>query len=315
MNAMARVITLDLPRKQKLISQLRLHNEVIRFQDEPAMASLCTCLGLQFELGNPDYDRLSPFFGASSFESNPWHSEIISSHGELGVRFRRLDGVGLKLCHGDFKYLIDCSSFDEHGELSTITIFPNRVATNFRTKGFELVVVRDWILTSCLNLDGKTRVAYLFANEWEIKNNIAKTQASLMAKRQLAFSGTHDVADHLLNANSERFSFFHNLFSDAQRTFDSVFAPSTAPSRSQLILSYFIGVLLDDLAQPKWYGSRQHEFLARQALSKLPRVTNQKRRQTLALPHSFHVLVSDLRSQNADIPRLYNGFSTFLNEV
>jgi hypothetical protein len=316
MSAEPQIMEITSSVRRKLVDKVQRQSEVISFEDDPALASLCTALGLQFELGRIDYDRMSPFFGVepSSDGNNPWISEIISRDSKVGLRFRPKDGRKLEIRHPDFRYIIDPSSFDDKGELSHIVIFPGDIAATYKAKGFQLVIVRDWILTSSLNLDERTQVPYLYANQWEIENNIAATQVRLMVKNQLAFSGTHDVVDHLLGAHSSRFNVFRDLFQQVFKTYEVVFPQGQSRSWNVLVHSYLIGVLLDDLAQPKWYGSKNHEALLRMALMNIrgnqPPASDSKRAE---FPPSFHALVDCLRSKNCEAKLLSQRYSSFLS--
>lgn len=313
MNLGARVESIDLAAKRGLVRILERQNEVLRFDDNPVLASLCACLGLQFEMGYADYDRLSPFFGVDVVAGmgNPWRSEVFSTNKEFGVRFERKDGLPLQLRHRDLRFIIDGESFDPEGNLTRIVIYPARVARMFQQRGFDLVIVRDWLLSSSLNLDQRSRVAYLFANQWEIENNIGRMQSQLLANRQLAFSGTHDIADHLLGSDATAFSEFSTLFEDCLDTIDRVLSRGKQGSASQLTLSYLVGVLLDDLAQPRWYGSEKHSFVIREALRLLPETPADGREEILALPDSFHALVAGIRDGKTEIvglPFLFRSF-------
>ncbi len=311
---------LDLSAKLRLAERIRQGNPVLTFSEDPALASLCTCLALEREVGNPEFDRLSPFFGVLPPKSaeNPWNSEIFAKGDDLGIRFTRRDGKPLQVRHADFAKILAPESLGDHGELQQVVIYPNRVAVQFRARGFELVIVRDWILASALDVTGENRVSYLLTNEWEIRQNIARQQVDLMTKRQLPFFGTHDVVDHLLGADADRYDHFCDLFLEVQTILNAVFADAKAPSRRQLIVSYLIGVLLDDLAQPKWYGSSAHAHLVRSALSALQDAARPCVAvcvEPLILPPTFHSLVEALRGQSGSIAALQIRFDLLLSEL
>lgn len=303
---MAQSLKIDEAVKQRLVVKLRQHGEAIRFGDDPALASLCSCLGLQHELGQPELDRLSPFFGRMPGAGRPWRSELVASPEGFGLAISPVDGRRLEVRHEDFRWILDRESFDDNGTLSRLVIYPAKVANTFAAKGFELVIVRDWLLTSCL-VDSAERVPYLYANEWEIRNNIARTQIGLMLGRRLAFSGTHDIVDHLLGADAARFDESRALLERARNVFEA--CEWNAP---QLLLSYLIGVALDDLAQPRWYGSRDHHWLVGRALDHLPALAGGER--ALVLPASFHEMVRRLRAKGPAAP-LTIAFRYFLRDI
>lgn len=311
----ARRIEIGNETRRLLVEKLKAGPEIITYAEDPTLASLCTVLGLQFEMGKRESDRLSPFFGVEVPLSgdSPWCHEIFTQDGEFGIRFARREGGALEVRHPDFCHILDPSSFDETGLLSSVVIFPARVAKAYAAKGFELVIVRDWLLTSALCEKEEERVTYLYANEWEIQNNIAHTQASLMLQRRLAFSGTHDIADHLLGADAVRFDECRDLFLEAAQVFTHVFWKRTSATKQKLLLSYLIGVVLDDLAQPRWYGSAKHRYLAQKALDELLHITRVQDVDSFALPPSFQHLVDSLRAKEKPLFHLESGFSQFLS--
>lgn len=308
---------ISLSAKKELAQRLQSSPDVIRFEEEPKLAALCTGLGLEFEMGRKDFDRLSPFLGVEvSGAENPWLSELILSGGDLGVEFRRKDGGTLALRHPDLQYVIDPSSFDDRGELSRIRIFPSRVAANYREKGFELLIVRDWILTSSLNVDPATQVSYLYANTWEIENNVGKMQSRLACNRQLAFSGTHDIVDHLLNSDRKRYDQSMPLFARTSSVYKEMFSADKKATAQRLLLSYFIGVVLDDLAQPKWYASKSHHFVIEMACLALENSSNTSSTEGVrGLPVSFYKLMEIVRSQSSGHSAIASKYMAFIDEI
>jgi type III secretion system FlhB-like substrate exporter len=289
----AKLIEVTISARNKLAEMLLQQKPVFSFQEEPVLAALCTCLGLQFEMGNSDYDRLSPFFGVEivNGQVNPWRSEIFSIENKIGIKFSLLSGFILTLKHPDFVSIIDKASFNERGDLDKIIIYPEDVARNFRAKGFDLVIVSEWIMSS-------DKVKYLVANRHEIESNIATTQIKLMQNRQLAFTGTHDIVDHLLNSDISKFNLSQELFNQVQDVFSEVFTLKRKALNSELLLSYLIGILLDDLAQPKWYGSKAHAKVITDTLSTLKNFKRAKSIEVaLELTPLFHELVAAIRSE------------------
>lgn len=305
------VITFDAACKIRLVSLLQTKPEIFSSADDPALAALCTCAGLQFELGERDFDRLSPFFGVdiANIRENPWASEIFIQDGRIGIKLWRKDGVALCVKHQGFSDIIDPSSFDARGELFEIVIFPADVAEKFRHKGFELVIVRDWILNSSLCLDQQKRVSYLLTNEWELDRCIANMQARLMTNHQLAFFGTHDVVDHLLGADRQRFDAFQTLFCRVQESLARV---SVNASKAQRMVSYLMGVVLDDMAQPRWYGSQKHASLLQWAEADLERTFPH---DVKILPQSFHRLAAVLRDRSASVDSMRKDYHCFIRDL
>ncbi len=287
------VFSIDAATKRSLAAKLRQGEEVIRFADDPALASLRTCIGLQSEVGQPGLDRLSPFFGV---DGNPWRSQLLMAEHEIGIQWWREDGVPLQLRHVDFRHVMDRSSFDREGRLTSVVIYPARVASNFRQRGFELVVVRDWMLTSSLSDDDTGRVNYLHANDWEIRNIVGRMQAKLMQRRQLVFSGTHDIVDHLLNADVQGYATALPTVSVALETLAREFPRETEVSTGAHVIAYLLAVVLDDLAQPRWYRSTKHQWMARELIASFPAARRRPWNLQDGLPAGFHAAVDRLRA-------------------
>jgi hypothetical protein len=313
MDTTPQVLQMDSSSRRRLAEKLQAGTEILRFEEDPLLASLCACMGLHFEIGDPAYDRLSLFFGVDPAAENPWRKEIITAGEKIGLRLTRKDGRPLEVRHPDFANLLDASSFDEKGELTRLVLFPADIARTYATKGFDLVIVRDWFLNTCLG-DDERRVPYLYANRWEIEENIALTQARLLARPQLAFFGTHDIADHLLQLDRDRFESFRPLYDEVLGTFDEVFPAGEKKSGPVLLVSYLLGIVLDDLAQPRWYESRRHEALARMAMPAL-RALGGARGPTADLPPSFHSLVERLRSDETSLEGLETAYLGFLGDT
>ena len=123
---MFRALKVDSALRIKIKERLSARSEVIRFEEDPAFASLCCSLALRFEVGNRDYDRLSPFFGVDiqNEGEDSWQSEIISPNDRIGLSLTPRDGRELEIRHPDFRYIIDRESFDKKGRLSRIVLFP-----------------------------------------------------------------------------------------------------------------------------------------------------------------------------------------------
>ena len=194
--------------------------------------------------------------------SSEWKVEIVEGAFGFGVSFEPKSEIQLIPRHADFRYFLSKESFSAAGDLQKIVIFPGEVAAFARSRGFELVVVRDWIMSSTLAVNNEQKVRYLKANSWEVANNNALTQMDLIQNSQLAFSGTHDLVDHLLDMDLDALKQSDDLFQKVGQCFKLCFSgkSNSDSSNEQLHLSYLIGVMLDDLVQPKWYGSTRHRL-------------------------------------------------------
>lgn len=279
---------------KNLALRLASKGEIIRFDEEPVLAALCTCAALQFEVGNLHFDRLTPFLGGEA--GTQWATQLVARGQDVGVRIRRLDGRPLVPRHPDLCHLLDPSSLDETGALSQAVIFPKLVAQTYRKLGVELVIVRDWILRTALNLEPSRAVGYLETNEWEVESCVAATQSSMLTRGELAFFGTHDIVDHLFGWNQKGFEFLSPLH---HRAAASLAAAAKTRARSHLLLSYLVGVALDDTAQPKWYGSPAHQFSIHFLLDQMGRPPLSE--GALSIPESFHRVASSMRDLSTDL--------------
>ncbi|MDZ4660231.1 MAG: hypothetical protein SGJ18_01295 [Pseudomonadota bacterium] len=286
--------------KDKLISKIKEKGEVFSFLEEPLYASLLTCLGLQFEMGNREWDRLSATMGIKleDFPGNPWKSEIISLGQEIGIRLWIPDHLEFKPQHPDFSLILHPLSINEEGLLDQIVIFPNQVARRYAQRGLELVIVSKWALSSFLCSSQEHSINYLKTNKWEIENNYAFDQVQLLRKHQVAFFGTHDLADHLLGGQKEGFTKNQELYEEIQTKLFNPHLNRDSTKNLDLILRYFVGVLMDDLAQPVWYASQPHINLIEQSLRLFEKIGQTKRDSVqIELPQSFHNLIKILRSK------------------
>ena len=285
--------------KRNLAERLREKAEIFSHHSDPLLASLISCLGLQFEIGRPGWDRLSAPLGVDlrAWKENPWQTEIISLNGTIGIRMWIPEVEEFRPLHQDFAAILHPLSIDTEGRLSQIVIFPADLAQNYRARGLELVIVRDWVLSSCLSSEDKRPVEYLATNLWELENNTARLQAELMANRQVAFSGTHDLADHLIGGSGQGFFENRELYQEVSESYRGIFGGETTPKNITLVVSYLIGALLDDLAQPTWYFCKKHRALTQLSLRFLNQVQDlADDLAQLELPESFDTLMHHLRS-------------------
>jgi hypothetical protein len=294
---------------QGLARKLETKEEIFSFRSDPLLASLVSCLGLQFELGKPEQDRASFFLGVdlANTAGNPWKSEIIALGDQLGLRAWIPGREELAPLHEDFRLLLHPLSM-VNGRLAQLVIFPMQVAEAYGARGIELVVVRDWALTAFLSRN--RNLNYQKTNKEEIEGHITLTQLQLMRNRQLAFTGTHDLGDHLLGGYSDGIGASDALRADIEHVYAKVFNGGGPPRRSALVVSYLIAVLLDDLVQPQWYASPGHALVARRALALMEVLEMRADIPEIFLPQSFHVLVELLRGR-APFSELERGFLRF----
>jgi|GEM_PF-1877952 len=272
--------------------------EIFSFRSDPLLAALISCLGLQFELGKPDQDRISFLLGVdlSKYEGNPWRTEIVTLGDQIGLRAWVPGLKEFRPMHEDFRFLFHPLSISQEGNLDQLLLFPNLVAEAYRAKGIELVVVRDWALSAFLSRE--KNLNYQKTNKQEIEENIALTQVRLMRNRQLALTGTHDIADHLLGGHAAGLELSHPLLDELAPVYNKAFTDTKATRRS-LVLSYLIAVVLDDLAQPQWYASEAHLRVARRACRHLQASLGAEDIAQIFLPQAFHELVTAFRNRSS----------------
>src|SRR5688572_11959896 len=130
--------------RKKIAKKLSQKEEIFPISSDPLLASLVTCLGLQFETGKADWDRWSFTLGVEPQKYSQWKSEIITQDGEFGIKLWMTNREEFKLRHPDFGIILHPSSLDENKNLTSLVIFPAQVANRFaRDRGLELVIVRD----------------------------------------------------------------------------------------------------------------------------------------------------------------------------
>jgi len=297
-----------------LEQKTRRKGEIFSFRSDPLLASLISCLGLQFELGKPDQDRLSFMLGVKLCQEkpNPWQSEIVSLGDQIGLRAWIPGLKELQPLHEDFRLILHPLSLSQEGVLDQLLIFPGQVADAFAGRGLELVVVRDWALSAFLSRN--LNLNYQRTNKQEIEENITLTQVRLMKGRQLALTGTHDIADHLLGARTSGIESAYPLLERLHAVFEKAF-PANRAKKSSLVISYFLAVLLDDLVQPQWYASPAHLHLGEKALSLMLATLEKKDLPEIFLPQSFHELVKAVRNRDSTIRNLDEGFARFAADL
>lgn len=288
----------------RLKEMLSLQPEVFSLGEEPFLGSLLTCLGLQFEMKSQSMNRLGPYFGISS--EVPWESEIISEKGNIGIRLW-VEGVNQLLPQNkDFFQILDASSINSSGDISELVIFPFNIYEIFKKKNMDLVIVRDWVLDTFLCPE-EQRVNYLLVNSHEIETRSSMIHTQLLAERRFPLSGTHDIVDHLIDFDNDGFNENLPVIQYANKVFKSLSTENLNPM--QLITSYLVGVIVDDLAQPKWYRSEKHLNLATILLKELKNLKSPAD-MPLELTHSANLLITELRDPKKTFLEMQNTFCT-----
>ena len=293
---MIKIFHLSPQMRRGLFRKLSRLNEYVKFHEEPLLCSLLSSLALAQEWGQPQRDRLSYWFGeGTEVERADYQIDLVDLQGVVGVKIQRKNGRPFKPGHYDLVHAISPQSQFSEDRIETLIFSPYEVYENFVKKGLQMVIVRDWALNSFLQPDPHFQVNYLQSNAWEISNITARNQVDLLVNQSLCFLGTHDIADHLLGWELKSFKELGKLAERAHMVFTENLNGKYSPP-TQLILAYLVGVLLDDLAQPRWYGSPTHTHILQQCLNTLASPYESSTLGDLDLPASFHHLVSQIRS-------------------
>jgi len=240
---------------EKLRERVHTLPAVLPILQDPRLASLLSCRGIQFELNTP-MNRLTEFITTTS--ELPWLSRILSTQAGYKIEIYLQDDSEFRILKEDIAVLISPESLDLKKRLTKIVIDPIRIACMLKFKGVELVIVRDWILASGLASDPKNAVYYAQANPWEFKNNVGYRQCEMMSRHQLPFFGTHDLADHVAGSSRDGLEKSHHFVLTTFQLMQEKFS-KPVPDVCDLTYSYLLSLLLDDLAQPRWHGNAFHE--------------------------------------------------------
>lgn len=300
--------------KATLAAQVEKKKEIFSFASDPLLASLVSCLGLRHELGKSHLDRASIFLGVDLKEEigNPWRTEVIAHQGMLGLRAWIPGREELLPRHDDLGHILHPFSLSSDGRLRQLVIFPALVAERYAKRGIELVVVKEWALTAFLRKENQ--LDYQRTNKYEIEGRIALTQMELMEKRRLAFTGTHDLGDHLLGADPAGLAKSDEAIRALRATFEKDFSTAN-PSKRSLVLGYLAAVMLDDLAQPQWYGSAEHQYILTGITVLLKRALSAPDLPELFLPSSFHEIVAGVRGRSQTRAENEKRFQRFARDI
>lgn len=303
--------------RTKLIRLVEKQEPVFSFAQNRPLASLLTCFGFQAELGGK-LDRFSQAMGIDTSQTsfNPWKSEIIEYQKEIGIRLWVNGAEEFRPTEGLVPFF-NSLSIDPLGQFSQVIIFPAQIADLLLSQGVELVIVRDWILRSGLVQDRENALDYTKSNVWEIAQNCTLIQAQIMNNSQLAFFGTHDLMDHIMGATGSGLLQSQPLTSRILKCYETLFSSFRPTSNTHLILSYLIGMVLDDLAQPRWYGSKDHSLLANKILDHLNTLTLPVSEiGEVFIPNSFTPILNLLRSEDPNFAfKVDKEISSLLNEI
>ena len=267
-----KVIRFSTEEVELLRRQFENLDEVTSFEADIKLASKIASYGIFREIGTVN-DELARFiFDVGTKEPVRVQSikaELIEWNGLFGLRVFSVDNQRLELrAKGFYEVVHPQLSTNEDGSLHSLFIFPEIISKIVKSEGVELVLVKSWGKNSIFGGFDPSK-GYYQTNFWEIENNDALKFADLVRQGKVAFMGTHDLVAHIAGIDRSHWSL---LKRNAERTYQAIqsyFTSVEKPSISALILPYTIGVILDDLAQPPSYGSKNHIAVLDELLAKL----------------------------------------------
>ncbi len=271
--------------------------EVTSFRADVELASKIASYGISREIGTVN-DELARFIfdveTAKPVRLESLRAELIDWKGLFGLRVFSVDSSRLELRSKGFYELVHPRlSTNEDGTLHSLYIFPAIVSEIAQGEGVELVLVKSWGANSIFGGFDPSK-GYYQTNFWEIENNDALKFANLIRQGKIAFMGTHDLIAHI--AGLER-NHWPLLRKTAERVYEAIkiyFESTTRPSVSALILPYTLGVVLDDLAQPPSYSSKNHISVLDELLGKISKNEIPTNLPTLLtrFPASFQTIIN-----------------------
>ena len=274
---------------------------------ESKLPALIAALGVQQEVGTVN-DELARFiYDADSGEGIPkdvLQSELIEYHGYTGVRIWAIGHTRLDLkLNGIRELLHPTFSFNPDGTIQQCVFFPESIAKIAKLQGVDLVLVREWAVNTVFGGFDRGKLFYE-TNTWELVQNDALRYSGLLENRQIAFLGTHDLSAHIAGISRTAIDDLYLLGSETRKRFNRYFGRMKRPSIYSLVLPYAAGVLLDDLAQPRNYGSPGRQFVLEHVMDLLDRRTIDPSEPKLLarFPDSYEKLIQLAR--NTDFERV-----------
>ncbi len=245
-------------------------DETTSFSVDIKFASKIASYGLLREIGTVN-DELARFiFNVATDKTVRLESlkaELVTWNGLIGLRIYSTETKKLELRKkGIYELIHPQLSTNDDGTLHSLFIFPEIINEIVKSEEVELVLVKPWGLNTIFDRFNTMNTHYQ-TNFWEIENNDALRFSDLIRQGKLAFMGTHDFVSHIAGLNKSHWPL---LRQNAERAFDAIsmsIKTDTKPSISALILPYTIGVVLDDLAQPPSYSSKNHIAVLNELLS------------------------------------------------
>lgn len=296
--------------------QFETLTEVTSFESNIQLASKIASYGIFREIGTVN-DELARFIFDVATDApvrlESLKAELVGWNGLFGLRVFSTDSDRLELRASGFYELIHPHlSTNVDNTLHSLYIFPEIINKIAQSEGVELVIVKSWGQNSIFGGFDPSK-GYYQTNFWEIENNDALKFSDLIRKGKVAFMGTHDLVAHVAGINRDHWPLLKKNAEKVYQAIYSYFKSATKPSISALILPYTIGVVLDDLAQPPSYSSKNHIAVLDELLWQISRTEIPANLPTLLtqFPESFQKIIE--LSRTPDIENRPNEIKARIN--
>ncbi len=279
--------------------------EVTSFEADIALASKIASYGIFREIGTVN-DELARFIfdveTSKPVRLESLKAELIEWNGLFGIRAFSTESHRLELrTKGFYEVVHPEISKNEDGTLHSLFIFPEIINKVAQSEGVELVLVKSWGTNSIFGGFDPSK-GYYQTNFWEIENNDALKFSDLVRQGKVAFMGTHDLVAHIAGIDRRHWPLLKKNAERVYHAIHSYFKSASKPSISALILPYTIGVVLDDLAQPPSYSSKNHIAVLDELLRKISKDEIPENIPTLLrqFPESFQKIIDLSRTPNIE---------------
>jgi len=280
-------------------------DEVTSFEADIELASRVTSYGIFREIGTVN-DELARFIfdieTAKPVRLESLKAELLEWNGLFGLRVFSTDSNRLELrTKGFYEVVHPHLSKNADESLHSLFIFPEIVNKIAQNEGVELVLVKSWGTNSIFGGFDPSK-GYYQTNFWEIENNDALKFSNLIRHGKVAFMGTHDLVAHVAGIDRNHWPLLKKNGERVYEAINNYFKSAPKPSISALILPYTIGVVLDDLAQPPSYSSKNHIAVLDELLLKISKNEIPANLPTLLtqFPESFQKIIDLSRTPNIE---------------
>jgi len=250
---MFKVFPVTAEMKDNLKRQLESQEEAFKLRDIPLLGGLMTSLGIAQEVGSVNDELQRHLFDGETgqlLKLEDLHAEVITWRGKFGVRIWSSASQGIMIDHPTLEHLLHPEfSYNEMGEVHQLVFFPEIIASISYLERVDPVIVKKWALNTIFGGFDPTKNFYV-TNHWEIMQNDGLRMAGLLKNRQIPFMGTHDLCAHVSGVDKKSY----DLLSMVAGKHLSVLSTGDQSSYNHLFVPYLMGMLIDDLAQPRNYG-------------------------------------------------------------